>query len=82
MTNTNLDPTGFGNILLLLEQEINSIPMGRRAGGGGRGGFNSHQFNMITPRCLQVKDHRRAPKSFIMIDKDVNSYLTSISSER
>ena len=35
MTNTDLDPIAFNNLILHLEQEVNSIPIGKRAQGNG-----------------------------------------------
>ena len=33
MTNTDMDPISFNNLILHLEQEVNSIPIGKRAQG-------------------------------------------------
>ena len=83
MTNTDLDPISFNNLILHLEQEVNSIPIGKRTqGNGNAGNYNSQLFQLLTPRCLQLRDHRRSPRSYITIEKHLPSYLEKRIAER
>ena len=72
------------NLLLIIENGINQIPIGaRKAGARNQGKFNSIYHRLVNPAMLLgLANAERYPTTYISIEDDLNSYFNSIRKYR
>ena len=68
------------NMLLIIESQLNLVPIGlRRAGTKNQGKYNNIFYRLVSPAMLlNSGTAERIPTTFISIEKDINNYFTNI----